>query len=236
MTGQVSPWPAEARRERLRPMQLMTAERLQRGWQTVVPATLMTEIDATALLARRQQLADSGRRAGITAIVAARLARVLARHPAINCRLDGEELVSWCSVNLGVAISVGGRDLVVGVISDADSCDEPELGARIAGLQSRAEGRGLRPQDTMGAAVTLSSVGMLIDNVLGTPIVPSSQTAVVLVSGVTDKPVVRDGVVTVGPVLPVSLTVDHRIVNGAAMAAFLSDLCASLQMDSQEGK
>lgn len=213
-------------------MQQMTAERLQRGWQTVVPATLMTEIDASGLLARRRQLADSGMHAGITAIVAARLARVLTRHPSVNCRLDGEELVSWTAVNLGVAISVGGRDLVVGVVAGADGCDESELGARIADLQSRAEGRGLRTEDTVGAAVTLSSVGMLIGDVLGTPIVPAGQTAVVLVSGVTEKPVVRDGVVTAGPVLPVSLTVDHRIVNGAAMAAFLCDLCATLQSES----
>ena len=228
----VSPWPAGEHRERFRPIQQMTAERLQRGWQTVVPATLMTEIDASGLLARRNQLAESGRRAGITAIVAARLARVLARHPSVNCRLDGEELVSWARVNLGVAISVGGRDLVVGVVVGADSCDEPELGERIADLQRRAQGRGLRPQDITGAAVTLSSVGMLIDDVVGTPIVPPGQTAVVLVSGVTDKPIVRDGVVTAGPVLPVSLTVDHRIVNGAAMASFLTDLCAALRSAS----
>ena len=236
MTAQVTPWPAGEHRERLRPIQQMTAERLQRSWQTGVPVTLMTEVDASGLLARRKVLAESGRRAGITAIVAARLAHVLARHPAVNCRLDGEDLVSWSSVNLGIAISVGGRDLVVGVVAGADGCDEPELGERIAELQRRAENRGLRPQDTTGAAVTLSSVGMLINDVLGTPILPPGQTAVVLVSGVKEKPSVRDGDIVVAPLLPVSLTVDHRVVNGAAMAAFLNDLCTALQSAPREGK
>ncbi|HJQ48172.1 MAG TPA: 2-oxo acid dehydrogenase subunit E2 [Amycolatopsis sp.] len=236
MTAGVTPWPSGETRDRLRPIQQVIAERLQRSWQTVVPATLMTEVDASGLLTRRKELADSGRRAGITAIVAGRLVRVLARHPAVNCRLDGEDVVSWSSVNLGVAISVGGRDLVVGVVPAADQCDEPELGERIGELQRRAESRRLRPQDTTGAAVTLSSVGMLIDDVAGTPIVPPGQTAVVLVSGVKEKPVVRDGAVVAAPVMPVSLTVDHRVVNGAAMAAFLKDLCGALESASEEGK
>ncbi|AKE01099.1 hypothetical protein XU06_29420 (plasmid) [Rhodococcus erythropolis] len=235
MTGTETVWPDGERRERLRPIQQITAERLQMGWASIVPATLMTEVDASALLEFRSRLAASGQRVGMTALIAQILAGVLARHPGVNCRLDGEELVSWSSVNLGLAISVGGRDLVVGVVHQADTCDVAEISSRIADLQQRAEARKLRPRDTSGAVVTLSSVGMMIDDVVGTPVVPPGQTAVVLVSGATDKVVVRDGEAVIRPMMPISITVDHRIVNGAAMSAFLKDLCTTLGSANPKG-
>lgn len=229
MTKTATPWPVEAERRKLRPIQQLTGEMIQRRWQVGVPVTLMTEVDASGLLARHRELKDAGRRSSITSVIAARLSRVLARHPTVNCRLDEDTVVSWTSVNLGIAISIGGNDLVVGVVRGADSCDESEMSARIAALQVKADGANLRQDDVAGAAVTLSSVGMMIGDVVGTPIIPPNQTAVVLVSGVTEKAVVRDGAVVARPMLPVSLTVDHRIVNGAAMSAFLKDLCSEFE-------
>ncbi|WP_235734384.1 2-oxo acid dehydrogenase subunit E2 [Nocardioides alcanivorans] len=228
-------WPSHEIRERLRPIQQITAERLQVGWQTTVPATLMTEVDARGLLSRRAHLAEKGVRPGLTAIIATRLASVLARHPAVNCRIDGEDRVSWPGVNLGMAIAGAGTDLVVGVVRDADRCDENEVSARISDLRDRAERRKLRPEDTRGAVVTLSSVGMMISGVFGTPVVPPDQTAVVLVSGMVDRPVVEGAELVVAPVLPISVTVDHRVVNGAAMSAFLNDFCTELGATREKG-
>ncbi|WP_156365435.1 2-oxo acid dehydrogenase subunit E2 [Sciscionella sediminilitoris] len=93
MSATPGPWPVLEVREKPRPVQLITAERLQRGRQTTVPATLMAEVEATGVIARRSQLADRGVRAGLTSIVTARLASTLARHPLVNCRIDGEERV-----------------------------------------------------------------------------------------------------------------------------------------------
>ena len=215
----------ELDRTGLSPMRRITIRRLREAQQEAVPVTIQSEADAGAIVALRASPGGPG----LTAVLAGLLARTLAAHPDVNCGLDGDELVRYADVNLGVAVALDDGNLSVPVVPRAQALAPAELAAAIADRAARARAGALGLDDVRGGTFTLSNVGMLLPAVWGTPLIPLGQAGVLLTGGPVARPVVRDGAVVPGHVLPLSLTVDHRIVNGAPALRFLRDLVAAVE-------
>jgi pyruvate dehydrogenase E2 component (dihydrolipoamide acetyltransferase) len=212
-------------RIRLSPMQRMTINALRRGHEGRVPVTLTAE-------ARAERLLEVARASGVTITTAIAHAHVatLRDHPAMNATLaDGEHLERHDDVHLGVAVALDDGALVVPVVHRAQLSSLAELSDRIARLAARARDRTLTPADLAGATFTLSSTGNVALPVLGTPTLTSGQAGILLAARVTEKPVVEDGRLLPGRLLPLSLTFDHLTVNGVPALRFLDGLVRSIE-------
>jgi pyruvate dehydrogenase E2 component (dihydrolipoamide acetyltransferase) len=204
---------------RLTPVQRITIANLRRGADAAVPATLLADADAAGILAAHERSGVT-----VTAVLARLLARTLADHPALNAALRDDEIVRFEDVNLGVAVALADGALVVPVVPRAQERRLEELAVALADLAARARAGTLEMADVQHGTFTLSSAGMLGPPVHGTPLLVPGQAGVLLAGGIAERPVVRDGAVVPGHVMPLSLTFDHALVNGAPAMAFLGDL------------
>lgn len=217
--------PREHDRTRLSPMRKITIRRLSEAQAGTVPVTVLTEADGSALLAYKQSLTG----VTVNTLLAAALARTLAEHPTVNCALDEAELVRFADVNLGVAVALPDGNLAVPVVHRAQERSLEELGAAIADVSARARAGKLGLEDVRGGTFTLSNVGMILPALWGAPLIPLGQSGIILTGGFVERPVVRDGAVVPGRVLPISFTFDHRLVNGEPALAFLRALVDAIE-------
>ena len=152
----------------------------------------------------------------------------LARNPAINAALEGENIVEWAEVNIGVAVAVE-EGLIVPVIRQADTLGIWEIAGALSDLTSRAREGQLRPEDVQGGTFTLSNLGMFgVDRF--TAILNPPQAAILAVGRVRKRPwVMEDERVEVRPMATLTLTVDHRVADGAVAGRFLDDLQVAVE-------
>ncbi len=147
--------------------------------------------------------------------------------PEMNARWhergDGEaEIELRRDVNIGVAVA-GPRGLVVPVLRDADRCSTREIAQRLIDLTGRAREDRLSPQDSLGATVTVTNIGVFdVDG--GTPMLPPEQSGIVAMGRIMDRPWVVSGGLAVRPIMQLSVTFDHRIVDGATGSIFLTEV------------
>jgi len=214
----------------LKPMQQMTIANLRRGREGTVPVTITAEARAEGLLAARERfpLPDGGR-ATVTVLLARVLARTLADHPALHATLTDEALIHHADVGLGVAVAAEDGSLAVPVVPRAQALEVPELAAALADLSARARARKLRVEQVRGGSFTLSSTGMVRLPILGTPLLPPGHTGILLAACAAERPVVQDGALAAGLVMPLSLTFDHAAVNGIPAVRFLHDLVGRIE-------
>ena len=192
--------------------------------------TVFADLDAAPLTALREGLGpDLGsRRPTVSHLLAAAVARALVAHPALNAHLEGDVLHVAQAVHLGLAVALPDGGLVAPVLRDAHLLAAPDLADAARTLTDRARAGTLRPDDVRGATFTLSNAGPARTPRYATPLVPLPQVAILAATAIRPEPVARGGAVSVGETLPVSLTFDHRALNGAAANAFLEDLAARL--------
>lgn len=213
-------------------MRRTIATRLQQSFQQSPHIFFDAHIDATALEALRAQanerLPKDAPRVSVTAIIAKACAWALGRHPMLNSRLEGENIVLLRDIHLGIAVALD-DGLIVPVVRDATRKGLAQLAAEIAALAERARTNRLRPDDVAGGTFTISNLGMFgVDRF--TAILNPPQVGVLAVSAVRrqivpdedDRPVAR-------PILTVTLSADHRVVDGAVAARFLKDLRDGLE-------
>lgn len=195
-------------------------------------ATTFEEVEVSALHALREaqknRWADEGLKLSYMPFVCKAVAAALRRHPKLNCRLDMEKSqVTWQHfVHLGVAVDTP-DGLIVPVIRDADQLSVKQLAAAIADLAERARKRQIRLEELKGGTFTITNYGA-IAGIHGAPIINVPEAAILGVGRLLEKPVVKDGAIVAGRTLPLSLAVDHRIVDGGDAARFLRDLMDSL--------
>jgi 2-oxoisovalerate dehydrogenase E2 component (dihydrolipoyl transacylase) len=161
--------------------------------------------------------------------VARALLAAVARHPMINSSWDGdaEEIVVKHYVNLGIAVAAE-RGLIVPNIKDADALPLPELARSLQGLAETGRAGKATPADLAGGTITITNVGVFgVD--AGTPILTPGETAILAFGQVKDTPWVVDGQLTVRQACTLSLSFDHRIVDGALGSAVLRDIGAMLE-------
>lgn len=206
----------------------LTGKFLQRNWLTVPHVTQFDEADITELEKFRKQLNKENEKEGIRITVLVFLMKALVsalkEFPRFNSSLDhtGENLVLKQYINIGVAMDTP-DGLVVPVIRDCDRKTLFELGAELIETSKRARDKKLSPTDMSGGCITISSLGG-IGGTLFTPIVNSPEVAILGVSRSSMKPVYNGDEFTPRLMLPLSLSYDHRVIDGADGARFTSYL------------
>ena len=206
----------------------LTGKFLHRNWVTVPHVTQFDEADITELEKFRKQLNEENQKQGVRVTVLVFLMKALVSalkvFPRFNSSLDhsGENLVLKQYINIGVAMDTP-DGLVVPVIRDCDRKTLTELAVELTETSKRARDKKLSPGDMQGGCITISSLGG-IGGTAFTPIVNAPEVAILGVSRSAIKPVYKDGEFIPRLLLPLSLSYDHRVIDGADGARFTSYL------------
>lgn len=214
---------------KLGPMQRMAAAHLSKSHLETAPITLLGEAEVDALVALREALnavdvRDRGPRISLTALLVKITARALQAHPTLNSTfIEGQVRISDV-VHMGVALSLPDDNLVVPVIRDVGHRSLADVARALADAGERARTGRLSLEDVRGATFTLTNPGSVRSAQWSTPIIALPQCAILGVGSVKRKPVVRYEQVVPGWILPTSLTVDHRVVNGVPAQRFVDTL------------
>jgi pyruvate dehydrogenase E2 component (dihydrolipoamide acetyltransferase) len=203
-------------------IQQIGGARLHATWTQIPHVTHFEDADVTAAEAERRRLnaAEPARKLTLLAWVARATLLALAEHPRFCASFDAEQrrLVLKRYVNLGIAVEAP-TGLVVGVIAGADRLDLAGLAAAIADLAARGRAGKLKPSEMEGSCFTISSLGNLGGTGF-TPIINAPDVAILGVSPARERPEWIDGRVEPRLVMPLSLSYDHRVINGADAARF----------------
>lgn len=201
-------------------LRTVIAERLVASWHERPHVTLTTEADATNLISARQQIqAETGAKLSYNALLVALVARALRDHPYMNVRLTDEGIEHLPQIHLGLAVDTE-RGLLVPVVRDAGTKTLLEIQQDIQGLVERAlAGRSL-PDDLSGGTFTLTNLGAFEIDAF-TPIINPPESAILGVGRIVAKPVAVDRQVVVRDMMVLSLSFDHRLIDGAPAARFL---------------
>jgi pyruvate dehydrogenase E2 component (dihydrolipoamide acetyltransferase) len=203
----------------------LMAERTTQSWTTAPHFFLVREVDAGALVEAREKLGKAA--ITHTDLLVALVARVLARHPKMNASWTGHGIQLNPQVNISVAMAV--KDGVVGaVIPNAGATAINDIAAQRKELTERARSGHLRPHDITGGTFTISNLGMYGIDAFSAIITPP-QAAVLAVGRIADRVVPVDGKPGIRPILTMTLSSDHRVVDGAQAALFLNDLAEALR-------
>ena len=170
---------------------------------------------------------DLGVRITFTDILLRACAVVLGRMPAINASIIGDEIVTWGAVNIGLAVALD-DGLVVPVIQSADRKSLVAIARARIDLAARARSGQLGRDDLQGGTFTLSNFGSYGGD-FETPLLNPPQSAILGIGAITDEVVVRDGQIVIRPMMMLSMTFDHRLIDGATAGAFRNALRAHLQ-------
>ena len=208
------------RREPLRGVRRAIAEHLSRSHREVPAVTVVEECDFTQLSVRRGELS-------YLPFVLQATAAALGRHPALNARLERDEILYLDDVHLGVAMQTE-AGLVVPVVRDAAAKPVEALAAEVADLGAAAAAGTLAPEQLRGSTFTVSSAGRL-GGLFATPLVNHPEVAILGLHRIAPRPAVIDGAIVVREIGLVSCTFDHRVVDGAVASAFLLDVIARLE-------
>ena len=190
--------------------------------------TIFQDVDATRLLAARRALAGRHeRQIPMEALVVKALAPVLRRFREFNATLDGDELILHGSLNVGIAVDTA-DGLLVPTIPNVAEAGLLSLAEAVSDLGTRGKARTLAAHELSGATFTVSNFGALGGG-RGTPIIPTGTTAILAVGRAEDTPVVRNGRVSIAPVMPLSLAFDHRVIDGGLGQRFVAMLVENLE-------
>ena len=208
------------------------AERTTQSWTTVPHFFVTREVDGGALVAVREKLGSSieksrGVKLTYGDLLIAIIARVLKQHPRVNASWTGSSIKAHADVKMGIAMAVS-DGVVVGVINGADAGDLGDIAVQRRDLTERARAGKLQPADITGATFTISNLGMYHVDAFTAIIVPP-QAAILAVGAMTDRVVPVPGGIGVRPMLTLTLSCDHRVLDGVRGAAFLHDVVEAIQ-------
>lgn len=210
-------------------MRRTIADNLQRSMQDAPHIYFQVDADMSALndmvAEANRQAAGGDAKVTLTAVLAKAVAWTLLRNPKLNSHLGQGEILQYQDINLGLAVALD-EGLIVPVIHHADHKSVRQLAAEVNELASRARSGKLKPADLQGATFTISNLGMFrVDRF--TAIINPPQVGILAI-GRASRRLVPDaqGQATVRPIATLTLSVDHRVIDGAVAAAFLDDLSA----------
>lgn len=217
-------------------MRKMAADHLAKSHAQVAAVTSLGEVDVTEFVGLRERLATEPERTGgvrltYTPLLVKTLAQALTGHPLLNATLaeDTPEIRVYAEINIGVAVALPDGNLIVPVVHQADCKTLAEVASRLAAVTEQARRGAVSLEDVRQGTFTLSNVGMVPGVGWSTPIVHLPQAAILGTGRIESKPVVRDGAIVIRSILPISLTWDHRIVNGVPVGRFLETLTDLLE-------
>ena len=202
------------------------AKNMTRSKQNAVHMSVMDEVEVTELVEARKRLKPSfeamGLKLSYLPFIIKAVSLALREHPILNAELDleNERIIHKDHINIGIAVDTD-DGLVVPVIRDADQLSIQELTARINDFSVRAPKRQLSLDELKGGTFSITSYGS-IGGYFAVPVINYPQAAIFGIGRLTQKPVIKDGQIAIGNVLPISMSVDHRIVDGGEVARFLN--------------
>ena len=197
----------EGRRERLRGVRRLVAEHMAHAHREVPPVTWVEECDFGKRDLKR-----------LVPLTLKAVAESLKEFPELNARLEGDEIVFLDRYDLGVAVQTE-QGLVVPVVRGCDEASVDELAQEVERLAESARAGTLKPEELRGSTFTVTSAGKL-GGLLTTPIVNHPEVAILSIGRVAERPVVRGGEIVAQPVGYISVTFDHRVIDGARAAEF----------------
>jgi pyruvate dehydrogenase E2 component (dihydrolipoamide acetyltransferase)/2-oxoglutarate dehydrogenase E2 component (dihydrolipoamide succinyltransferase) len=213
---------------RLKGMRKVIAERMYSSLSSSAQLTMMGEFDVTEVVRFREAFSGQekviGTKITYTEILVYAIARALKGHPDINVSLFDGEIKVWEDINIGVAVALGKEGLIVPVVKQADKKSLVEISLEVKGLAEKAKGGKILPDEVTGGTFTLTSVGAIGVSYFQTPVINQPESAILGTGPITEKPVVKNGQIVIAPMMPYSLTFDHRVINGFGAEQFLAGL------------
>lgn len=226
--GVGAPPASHGRLQPLTPMRRAIAERLHQGLASTAQLTLTAEVDVTALGEQLERLtAEWGRRVSYTEAAVRACALAIGEHPRVGARWTEEGLVLPERIDIGVAVALD-DGLVVPVVRAADLKNLEAIGREIADLAERARTARLATAETEGGIFSVTNLGGYGIDAF-TPLLNPPQTAILGLGRARPRPAVVAGAVVVRTLIMLSLTFDHRVLDGAPAAAFLATVVGLLQ-------
>ena len=207
-------------------MRLRIAENMVRAVAEAPHVTAVFEADFSAIAAHKKGLAERGVKLSYTAYIVKAAAEAMAAAPAINGRWEEDRIAISPTIDIGVGTALGEKGLVVPVVKDAGSLDLEQIGARLDDLTRRARDGKLTGADVSGGSFTISNHGVS-GSLLASPIILHQGQAAILGVGKLEKRVVvrevdGDDAIVILPMAYVTLTIDHRVVDGHQTNAWLT--------------
>lgn len=218
-------------------MRKIIAENMVKAKQVAPHVTSFIETDVTNVVKwRAKHKAAFEKREGekltFMPIFVKAIVKAIQDYPMINVSINGENIIKKKNINIGMATALPDGNLIVPVIKNADQLSLSGLAKAINDLAYRARNKKLRPEDTQGATYTISNVGSF-GNLMGTPIIPQPQVAILAIGAIVKKPAVletADGdVIAIRQLMFMSHSYDHRVVDGSLGGMFLKHVHDYLQ-------
>ncbi len=211
-------------------MRRIIGEHMAVSWTVAPKVTQHVRVDVSGLHAFRDAL-NQGRRekdkVSLTALLVKATALALRRRPRLNATLEGDTITLWQEVNVGVAVALP-DGLIVPVVRDADTKGFGQISKEVKDLATRARRGRLSPDEVAGGTFTITNLGGYGSVDFFTPIINQPESAILGVGRVTDEVLAVAGVPTVRPAMGLSLSFDHRVVDGGPAAEFLAVLVGLL--------
>jgi pyruvate dehydrogenase E2 component (dihydrolipoamide acetyltransferase) len=221
--------PGTYEEKKLSPVRKLVGQRLQESKSFIPHFYVRQEIDAAALAAVREQLKQGHVKVTINDLIVRACALSLRQHPEVNCGFNSvsQSIIEFKTVDISIAVN-GELGLVTPIVRHADYKNLGELAIEIRALAQRAKVGKLEAHEYKGGAFTISNLGMhgVTDF---QAIINPPQAAILAVSGIREVPVVRNNLVVPGQIMNVTLSVDHRVIDGVAAALFLKTLKGFLE-------
>lgn len=211
-------WPPEGRRVPVRGIRRAIVEQVERTHREIPAVTFVEECDFTGV---NLDL--------LVASALAAVAAVLVDYPELNARIEENDIVLLDRYDIGVAVDTD-AGLVVPVVHGCDRLSVEEIDAELRRLAARARSRSLHPDDLRGSTFTVTSAGRF-GGLMVTPLIHHPEVAILGLHRIGPRPVVRGGEIVVRQMGNVSVTFDHRVVDGVRAGAFCLDVIRRLQLD-----
>jgi pyruvate dehydrogenase E2 component (dihydrolipoamide acetyltransferase) len=214
-------------RERLTPMRQTIARRLLESKLGIPHYRLERTVEVSTLLATRARLKAEGHPVSVNDFIVHAAAKALIAHPAVNAHLVGDEVLRFAEAHVSIAVATP-NGLLTPVIRAAEQKSLADIGAASRDLAERARTGKLVREEIEGGTFTVSNLGMYgldrFDAIINPP-----QVAILAVGAVREAPVVREGAIVVGHLMTLTLSADHRVIDGAVGAGFLDTLSKALE-------
>jgi len=226
------------KREPMSTLRKKIAEKMGESWAAIPHVTQFDEADITSLMKLRKKYVDDYSKAGvrltITGIILRGLVQVLQKYPLFNASIDEakNEIVYKDYIHLGIAVDTE-QGLIVPVLKDAHKKDLVQLSVGLQELAEKTRERKVSIEDLQGSSFTVSNQGG-IGGAHFTPIVNRPDAAILGLGQTREKAIVRSGKVVIGSMLPLGLSYDHRLIDGAHAARFISELVDILENFPEE--
>lgn len=222
-------------------MRKLIAKHMVESVQTSPHVTSFVEADVTNMVVWREKVKQlfekrEGTKLTFTPMFMECIAKVLEQFPYINCSLQGDNIILKKDINIGMATALPTGNLIVPVIKGANQLSIVGLSKAVNNLANAARNNQLKPQDTQGGTFTVTNVGTF-GSIMGTPIIPQPQVAILALGAIKKRPVVIEtpsgDAILVRHMMYLSMSYDHRIVDGAMGSSFLSAVAKAFEQWDQ---